>query len=57
MNKTNTSYEEFKAACYERAKLEPNLDYALDGLSDEDELRRLYDESKSVDSVVYLMCY
>lgn len=56
MDKTNTPYEEFKRACYERAEQEPDVDYAFDGLSDENEFHRLYTEGKSVASVVYLMC-
>ena len=56
MDKTNTTYEDFKKACYERAEQEPDVDYALDGLSNESELRCLYEHGTSVASVVYLMC-
>lgn len=56
MDKSNTSYEDFKKACYDLAKKQPDVDYALEGLSDEDELRCLYDHNTSVASVVYLMC-
>lgn len=56
MDKTNTSYEEFRQACYELAKQEPDVEYALEGLSDENELKNLYNHKTSVASVVYLMC-
>ncbi|MGN0743889.1 MAG: hypothetical protein ACI4MZ_01255 [Christensenellales bacterium] len=56
MNKSNTDFEMFKKACFELAKQEPDVEYALDGLSDISEMKCLYDENKSVASVVYLMC-
>lgn len=56
MDNTNTSYEDFKEACYELAQKEPDVDYALEELSDEDELRCLYNHKTSVASVIYLMC-
>lgn len=57
MNKSNTSFEDFKKACYERAKQEPDYDYAIEGISDESEMKCLYDHNTSVDSTVYLMAY
>ncbi|MFR1565541.1 MAG: hypothetical protein ACLSUT_03795 [Christensenellales bacterium] len=56
MDNTNTSYEDFKKACYALAQQEPDVDYALEGLEDEAELRCLYNHKTSVASVVYLMC-
>ena len=57
MNKSNTSFEDFKKACYERAKEEPDYDYAMEGLANEGEMECLYRHGKSVDSAVYLLCY
>lgn len=57
MNKDNTSFEDFKKACYERAKQEPDVKYALECISDESEMECLYCHGTSVDSTVYLMAY
>lgn len=58
MDKTNTTYEEFKKACYERATLEPDPVYAKEGLDwgCEHGLELLYNEGVSVESAVYLEC-
>lgn len=56
MNKSNTDFETFKKACFELAQQEPNVEYAMEGLSDEAEMKCLYDHNTSVKSVVYLMC-
>lgn len=59
IDKTNTSYEEFEKACYERAEKEPNPTYAKEGLDFAKTLsgiKELYDENTSVASVVYLLC-
>ena len=56
MKKSNTDFETFKKACFELAKQEPNVEYAMEGLSDEAEMKCLYDHNTSVKSVVYLMC-
>lgn len=59
MDKTNTSYENFKKACYELAEKEYDPEYAKEGLDFGDEIKeieRLYEERKSVASVVYLLC-
>lgn len=60
MNKSNTSYEDFEKACYECAKREPDIDYAIEGLNyakEINEIKNLYNENTSVDSAVYLLCY
>ena len=56
MKKSNTDFETVKKACFELAKQEPNVEYAMEGLSDEAEMKCLYDHNTSVKSVVYLMC-
>lgn len=56
MNKSNTDFETFKKACFELAQKEPNVEYAMESLSDEAEMKCLYDHNTSVKSVVYLMC-
>lgn len=57
MNKSNTDFETFKRACIERAKKEPDIEYALKGISDEVGMRSLYNQGESVESTVYLLCF
>ena len=59
INKTNTSHEEFKKACYVRAEQEFDPVYAKEGLDFAKTLnaiKELYDENTSVASAVYLLC-
>lgn len=59
INKNNVDYDKFKEMCYELAEKEPDVDYAREGLDYADKLNginELYNEGKSVDETVYLLC-
>ena len=53
------TYEEFEKACYDLAAKDSDPEYAKEGLDfakSINEIRELYNEGKSVESTVWLLC-
>lgn len=60
INNSNSSYEEYEKACYERAKSEMDTDYAIECLNYSKTINGIkanYEAGTSVDSAVYWICY
>lgn len=54
------TYEEFEKKCYELAEKEPDPEYAKEGLDFAKKMggiKSLYDEGKSLESAIYLLCF
>lgn len=54
------SYEEYKSKLYELAKKEPDPDYARESLDFADSIggiKEFYEDGKSIDSAIYLLCF